>query len=113
MHELSLCGAIAEIAERRARARSVEVIHVQVGQLRQVVPDTLAMCWSMVSTDTALSGSVLEIERVPALLRCRSCDLEYALGDQLVMACQGCGYLDVEVLAGDEFVVTALDLAGV
>ena len=54
----------------------VEVIHVQIGQLRQVVPDTLVFCWSLVTADTALDGSVLEVERIPALLKCRQCGAE-------------------------------------
>jgi hypothetical protein len=37
MHELALCGAIAEIARRRAGERHVEVIHLRIGELRQVV----------------------------------------------------------------------------
>jgi hydrogenase nickel incorporation protein HypA/HybF len=111
VHELSLCGAIADIASRRAGERGVEVIHVRVGQLRQVVPDTLVFCWSLVVSQTDLEGSVLEIERVAARFRCRSCGGEYDLGNGITMVCGGCGSLDVEVVAGEEFLVSALELA--
>lgn len=113
MHELSLCGAIAEIASRRAGDRTVEVIHLRIGQLRQVVPDTLTFCWSMVSEGTELDGSVLAVERVPAVLRCRTCGAEAELGQHIAFACAACGGLDVDPVAGEEFLVTELELAGV
>jgi hydrogenase nickel incorporation protein HypA/HybF len=113
MHELSLCGALADIVSRRADDRTVEVVHVRVGQLRQVVPETLAFCWEMVVAQTQLEGSVLELERVPAVLRCRSCDATAPLGESIAVACQSCGSLDIEVTAGEEFDVTALDLVRV
>jgi hydrogenase nickel incorporation protein HypA/HybF len=113
MHELSLCGAIADIASRRAGERPVEVIHVRIGQLRQVVPETLTFCWSMVSEGTELAGSVLAVERVPAVLRCRTCGAEAELGRQIAFACAACGGLDVDAVAGEEFLVTELELAGV
>jgi hydrogenase nickel incorporation protein HypA/HybF len=77
VHELSICAAIAGIANRYAAGRPVSVINVRVGEWRQVVPDTLAYCWSLFSADTPLAGSVLAVERV----------------------------------AGEEFLVTSLDLA--
>ncbi len=110
MHELSLCGAIADIATRRAGERSVEVIHVQIGQLRQVVPDTLVFCWSLVTADTALDGSVLEVERVPALLKCRQCGAESDLSDSFTFVCTGCAGIDVAIISGEELLVTAVEL---
>jgi hydrogenase nickel incorporation protein HypA/HybF len=111
VHELSLCGALAETVSRRAAQRRVEVIHLQIGQLRQVVPDTLRFCWSLVCAGTDLDGSVLEIEAVPCRLRCRACSAEADLGAEPVFACRGCGSLDVTVVAGEELLVTALELA--
>ena len=111
MHELSVCGSIAGIVERRAAGREVRVIHVRVGQLRQIVPDTLVYCWDLLCTDTTLAGSRLEVESVPARIRCRACDRTADLGDMPVFACANCNGLDVEVVAGEEFLITALDLA--
>jgi hydrogenase nickel incorporation protein HypA/HybF len=111
VHELSLCGAIGDIVTRRAADRKVEIVHVQVGQLRQVVPDTLIFCWSLVTADTALDGSVLEVERIDAALKCHACGTEQGLGETMVFACQGCGGLELEVIAGEEFLVTTLELA--
>lgn len=112
MHELSICGAIADIATRHADGRPVRTIHVTVGQLRQVVPDTLIFCWTLVSADTSLDGSVLVVESVPARIRCRGCGEEHDLGDLPVMLCTACERSDVEVISGEEL-ITSLDLAEV
>ena len=113
MHELSICGSIADIVTRRAEGRPVEIIHVRVGQLRQVVPDTLVFCWSIVSADTALDGSRIDIETVPARVTCRGCGATDEIGDFPILLCPRCDGADVEVVAGEEFLVTELELAKV
>lgn len=110
MHELSICGAIAEIASRHAAGRRVEVINVRMGQLRQVVPDTLAYCWELVSAETPLDGSRIVVEEVPARIRCRECGHVTDVGAVPVFACGGCGGFDAQVVSGEEFLITSLEL---
>jgi hydrogenase nickel incorporation protein HypA/HybF len=112
MHELSLCRAIADIATARAGERTVSVVHLEVGQLRQVVPDTLTYCWALVVEDGPLSGSRLEIRRIDAAVRCRTCGAEHVVGDSMSFACRACAGIDVAVVAGEELHVCALDLVG-
>ena len=100
MHELSICSSIADIARRRADGRTVTVINVRVGQLRQIVPDTLVYCWSLISEDTALAGSRIVVESVPARIRCRSCEHTADVGDRPAFACAACGGIDVQIVAG-------------
>jgi hydrogenase nickel incorporation protein HypA/HybF len=111
VHELSICASIAGIATRHAAGRPVTVINVRVGQLRQIVPDTLVYCWSLVSEGTTLDGSRIEVESVPARIRCRACERTADLGDLPAFACGGCGSIDVEIVAGEEFLITSLELA--
>jgi hydrogenase nickel incorporation protein HypA/HybF len=113
MHELSICGAIADITTRHAGGRAVDTIHVRVGQLRQIVPDTLVYCWSMITTATELEGSRLVVDYVQARIRCRGCGGVAELGDYPILLCGACDSADVEVVAGEEFLVTSLDLAKV
>lgn len=111
MHELSLCGSIYEIADRAAAGRPVAVIHLQVGQLRQVVPETLSYCWTLVADQTDLAGSQLEVDSVPVTLRCLDCDTRSTLTD-LLLCCTSCGGFHVDVTAGEEFTLTSLELEG-
>lgn len=111
MHELSICSSIVGIAARHAAGRPVSVINVRVGQLRQIVPDTLVYCWSLVSEGTPLAGSRIEVESVPARIRCRGCGRTADIGDVPSFACGGCGSADVQIVAGEEFLITSLELA--
>ncbi|MFL5969828.1 MAG: hydrogenase maturation nickel metallochaperone HypA [Gaiellaceae bacterium] len=109
MHELALAGAIAEIAGDHARGRRVSAVEVKVGYLRQVVPDALTFAFRLVSADTTLEGAELRLEHVPARVECRACTGESAAVD-FPFACAHCGSVDVDVVAGDEFSVEALEL---
>lgn len=111
MHELSLCGVIYEIADRAAEDRPVGVIHLQVGKLRQVVPDTLTYCWTVVCDDTPLAGSRLEIDYRPVTLQCRDCQANTTVGSVLLLLCQECGSSSVSVTGGEELLVTSVEFA--
>jgi hydrogenase nickel incorporation protein HypA/HybF len=110
MHELALCGSIADIVSRHAAGRRVDAVRVRIGQLRQVVPDTLEYCWQLVVSETPLEGCALVIDRVAARLRCDRCAAEHEMGAEFRFACD-CGSTAVTVVAGEEFTVTSMDVA--
>lgn len=110
MHELSICRAINDIVTRHAAGRPVTTIHVRIGRLRQIVPDTLTYCWSLTCDGTALDGTVLEVESVPGRAHCTTCDTTREL-DAPVLLCGTCGGHDVRIVSGEEFLITTLDLA--
>jgi hydrogenase nickel incorporation protein HypA/HybF len=109
VHELSICGSIADIVTRHAAGRAVKVINVRMGQLRQVVPETLVYCWELVCAETRLAGSRISVETVPARIRCRVCEHVTDVGAVPVFACGGCGGFDAEVVSGEEFLITSLE----
>ena len=82
-----------------------------MGQLRQVVPDTLVYCWNLVNGQTPLAGSRIEVETVPARIKCRPCAHVTEIGELLVFVCGACGSSDTEVISGEEFLITSLELA--
>lgn len=83
-------------------------MHLRIGQLRQVVPDTLDFAWEITVRESPLADARLVIEHHPVVIRCRICDLESAL-DGWDLRCS-CGSTDVTVIGGDELEVTALDV---
>ena len=112
MHELSVAEAIAGAVNRYADGQKVARVLVRIGHLRQVVPDALSFSWEMLTTGSELDGSVLEIESVPATVRCQACGAETTL-DMPITACSQCYSRDVELLTGEEFAVVSLELAPV
>ena len=109
MHELSVAGGIVAIAEQHARGRRITRVEVEIGRLRQVVPDALRFGFNLVAKGTALDGAELALEEIPVGLECRRCAAR-SEADRFPLACDACGSLDVEVTDGEQLQVVALVL---
>ena len=109
MHELSICTAIAKIAHKAAAGRPVERVRVDIGHLRQVVPDTLSHSWEMVVFGTPFEGVPLEVREVAAVIECRRCGARTELDDP-IFRCGACDSIETTVVSGDELLVTSLDI---
>jgi hydrogenase nickel incorporation protein HypA/HybF len=100
------------IVRKHAAGREIRTVHVRIGALRQIVPETLAYCWSLVTESSELTGVELRMQRIPAKVRCTGCGRETVL-DTLIMVCASCPGQAVDLVEGDEFLITSLDLAEV
>ncbi|BBY67204.1 hydrogenase maturation nickel metallochaperone HypA [Mycolicibacterium helvum] len=110
MHELSLCQAIAGVVRPHAVGRHVDIVRVQVGALRQVVPESLEFCWSLLREHEGMPDAELELEFIAAEVVCRSCGQRCEIASRWSVLCPLCDSADVEVVRGDEFLVTSLDV---
>lgn len=111
MHELSLCHAIAGVVKPYAVDRHVDVVRVQLGALRQVVPESLSFCWTLVRDHESMPDAELELELVTAEVTCRSCGQHSEITSRWSVCCPECESGDVEVVRGNEFLVTSLDVS--
>jgi len=109
MHELAIAQAIVDIAVGHARGRPVARVEVRVGHLRQVVPDALAFSFELVAQGTVAQAAELVLEEVPPAGRCRTCGAQGPL-DALPLRCAACGGWDVDVTAGEELLVDAIEI---
>jgi hydrogenase nickel incorporation protein HypA/HybF len=109
MHELAIADAIVGIVSRHAGERRVAAVEVQVGHLRQVVPDALAFAFRLVAEGTCAESAELRLEDVPAQARCRACETETEQTGW-PMCCAACGSFDVRVTRGEELLVTCVEL---
>lgn len=110
MHELALSQQIARIVTRAAAGRRVAAVHLEVGHLRQVVPEALEHAWSATVNRTPLALARLVVTPVPAVVRCADCHAETMLTGDLSFACRPCGSRATRVVRGEEFRVTAIDV---
>ena len=108
MHELSICAAIARIVADNAAGRTVTRVTLDVGALRQVVPDTLAHAWGVAVMGTSLEGSILDVNHIPAVIECSRCGASTAI-EVPVFRCP-CGSTDTTVSSGRELMVRSLEL---
>lgn len=113
MHELSLCQAIAGVVKPHAASRRVDVVRVQIGALRQVVPDSLEFCWSLVCQhlDSNMVDAALELDLVPAEVACHACQQQSRIESRWSVYCPECNSSDVEVVRGNEFLVTSIEVS--
>ena len=109
MHELSIASAVVDTAVRHAGGRPVAVVSFRAGHLRQVVPDSLHFYFGIVSRGTVCEGARLELEVVPARLRCGDCDTVW-VAEAAAFRCPECAAADVTVLSGEELEVESIEL---
>lgn len=109
MHELSIADAVVQIACRHALGRRVTRVEIEVGHLRQVVPRALSFALELVALGTAVDGAEFVLQPVPARGRCRACHIESEL-DGFPLACSSCGGFALDILCGEQVLVTSLDV---
>jgi hydrogenase nickel incorporation protein HypA/HybF len=98
---------VVDTVLRHAEGRKVLAVELKVGTLRQVVPDSLAFYWDIVSRETLAEGARLDQVVVPARMRCSQCEHEWE--PELMFRCPSCGGAG-EVLAGDELEVDSIEV---
>jgi hydrogenase nickel incorporation protein HypA/HybF len=101
MHELAIAESVLHLALGHAAGRRVTAVGVLVGQMRQVVPDSLLFSFELVTQGTIAEGAALEIEGVEAAGRCGECGAESRI-DAFPLRCESCGELGLEVVRGEE-----------
>lgn len=120
MHEYSLALSIfealrARLARDPVRGR-IRKVHLKQGELLILSQEALVEAWAIITEGTELSGSELEIERVPVRVRCPACgyrgDAKYLTGEGWhmrvpVLSCPRCG-ARVEIVEGRDLAVVAL-----
>jgi hydrogenase nickel incorporation protein HypA/HybF len=112
MHELSVTESILEIALRHgqaAQASRITDLYLVIGQLTSLVDDSIQFYWDMIAQDTLAQGARLHFKRIQTELQCLDCHHRYTPGPEQ-MACTACAGVRVQVVAGAEFFVDAIEI---
>ncbi len=112
MHELSVTQSILEIALRYGNQNSAERIthlYLVIGDLSSIIDDSIQFYWDIISRGTIAEGATLHFQRVPTRMVCFECNHTY-LPERGTLACPNCNSIRVQVSAGDEFRLDALDI---
>lgn len=114
MHEMAIAqevlrSVLAAAAEHHADV--VERVELAVGAMRLVVPESLELAWSVVSTGTPAAGSKLTILEVPLRARCRACRTAFdpRIDDFL---CPRCRQADVDIVEGNDIILNSVTCRG-
>jgi hydrogenase nickel incorporation protein HypA/HybF len=112
MHELSVTESILDITLRYAKEASatrVTDLYIVAGQLSSIVDDSVQFYWEIIAKDTLAENAKLHFRRIPTELLCLDCTHRYKpTPDEL--ACPQCGSFHVKVVAGEEFLLEAINV---
>jgi hydrogenase nickel incorporation protein HypA/HybF len=108
VHEYAIATSLVETALRHSGGGRVRSVHLRIGPLRQIVPQTLAFAFEIAARDTACEGAQLTQELVPCRLRCAGCELDW-VPEQSDFRCPRCGRA-AELLSGYELEMESIEV---
>jgi len=112
MHELGLMQNIVDTVQDYARknnVRKVVKVMLEVGQVSGVVPESLEFCFEVCTRQTVLEDAVLEIERIAAVGKCKTCGEGFDLLTHS-FSCPKCGGTDWEMISGRELIIKGMEV---
>ena len=91
MHELSVTQSALEAALLRAGAARIKDVHLALGTLSAIEPDSIRLYWDEISKGTLAEGAVLHFQRVPTESVCMDCGHRLMVEAEVppCPACQG------------------------
>jgi hydrogenase nickel incorporation protein HypA/HybF len=112
MHELAVTENLLEIAIRHGKnagAIKISNLYLVIGQLSSIVDDSVQFYWDIISNGTVAEGAKLHFHRKAVELLCKDCKHQFTpIRDDL--SCPICGSIHIQVIAGDEFFLEAIDV---
>jgi hydrogenase nickel incorporation protein HypA/HybF len=112
MHEVALAQGIVDIVTEQSKrdgfARA-SVVHVEIGELSNVMPEALVFGFQSASLGTPAEGARLNLVRCPGKGWCMDCsaDIEVAARVALCPKCSGVNWM---VTGGEQMRVTELEV---
>ena len=119
MHELSIASAVVDSVLEFVAERSIKrviAVRLAVGELSHVEEEQLRFCYMAITQETPIRDSALEIESVPALVRCLHCDYSgrpkywddaISAAPVATLQCPNCGGV-VEPVEGSDCAIKSL-----
>lgn len=113
MHERSLAQNIIRIANDHVPADKrlfpIKSIQLQIGEMQQVVLDSLRFYFEALTAGTPLASAKLEIKTTPLCGRCQKCG-QVVTFNQPPYVCQTCGSNDMKMETGFELKVVSVEV---
>ena len=111
MHEMSIAEQLLDSVIETAKqndAKKIDLVNVELGVMRLVVPEALEMAFQACTKDTMADGAELIMKEVPVKIKCRKCDTEFnaEIGN---FVCTVCGKASGEIIEGNEIIITSIE----
>ena len=112
MHEMSIAEQIVRIAKDEMQKYPEDfctAVHVKIGILRSVIPESLTFAFQTITESTCFNLTDLVIEFVPVLIECNDCKNTFTL-QEIEFSCPGCGSTNISIVQGNELHVNYLEV---
>lgn len=111
MHELSLAQNILDIVREYlpTQQHKLKEVHLQIGSLMAVVPESLVFCYDTLVQNTPFADSTLHIQILPVKARCRECGMLSEIKN-FIFICPACGAKNMKTLQGNELIISHLEV---
>jgi hydrogenase nickel incorporation protein HypA/HybF len=112
MHERAITESLLEIALRhadQAGAKRITGLYLVIGQLSSFFDESVQFYWDILSEDTIAEKATLHFRRIPVEMACLDCEHHYSPTDKDFI-CPNCSSSRVKVVAGEEFMLEAIDI---
>ncbi len=91
--------------------KKILAINLEIGTLSDIVPPIAQDFFGFIATGTIAEGAKLNIVRIPAVIKCRSCGLEDDLDiDRPSLVCPDCGSKSLEPISGREYRIESIEV---
>lgn len=114
MHEYSIVQGVLDAvipAAEQAGARKVTCVRLRVGEMTEVVRESLDFMWELCCEERGpiAEGARLEVETVMPRSACLACGKEFE-HDRFHLRCPACGSAEVLLLSGRELEIASMDV---
>jgi hydrogenase nickel incorporation protein HypA/HybF len=96
-------------ASTKAGATRINAVRLTVGELTEIVPDSLQFAWEALTPGTFAEGAILEIRETGGRSICLQCSAEFD-HDRFDRRCTACGSFATKVCRGDELRIDDIDV---
>jgi hydrogenase nickel incorporation protein HypA/HybF len=112
MHEFSICqtlvkAILSELKKLDPPNPKLIKASVVVGRLRQIIPETLKFAYEMLTKETTIAGSEIEIIGAPILAKCPKCGWKGEIKENN-FRCVKCGSGEIQLSGGMELYLNNL-----
>ena len=115
MHELPVVNSIFNLCIKHAaanKANRILTIKLVVGEVSDLQDEWIQRYFDYLSKDTMAEGAQLTIERVPLVLRCKTCTESFHVNmrDGRQIECPHCKGNDLAYVSGREYRVESIEV---
>ncbi len=94
---------------RKHNAKVLKSVHLNIGQMAGVMPDSLTFCFELITADTEMEGAELIMEIIPLKGICKACEQEFDIKDY-AFSCPLCKSRDIDTISGHDLSIVEIEV---